>query len=87
VEGAPGQSWRRDFLHGLQTLPGMMGVIVAVVAGTLAALMAVFLSAPEWGMVVTGVAVFLVTLASTAVVGGRGIVAYMKRMRPLFPTP
>src|SRR4029077_5226997 len=61
--GLPSPSRLRNIAHGFQTLPGMLGVIVAVVAGALGALIAVALGASQTGGVASGVIAFLVTLA------------------------
>jgi hypothetical protein len=72
--------------HGFQTLPGMLSVVVAVVAGSLAALVAVALSASEAVAVAVGAAAFVAVLALLTVYGWRSIRGYARGLAPRFPT-
>lgn len=55
---------RLSVVHGMQTLPGMLSVIVSVVAGGLGALLVVALSGPREAAVIAAVAGFLISLAA-----------------------
>jgi hypothetical protein len=87
MEGLPHPSRIGKIAHGFQTLPGMLGVIFAVVAGALGALIAVALDAPQIAAVVTGIITFLITLAAISSYGLRSINAYYKGVTPRFPSP
>src|SRR2546426_394328 len=58
-------------LHVLQTLPGMLSVIVAAVAGAIGALGAVALGAPPLGVVMTGAVAFILAVVLMGVWGRR----------------
>jgi hypothetical protein len=87
MEGLPHPSPIRDLAHGLQTLPGMLGVIVAVVAGALGGLIAVSFGAPQILAVGAGVAGFLLSLGAVGVFGRRSISGYARGLSPRFPSP
>ena len=63
--GVPG------LLHGFQTLPGTVGVITAVVGGSLGALIVHALGAPSSAVVGVAVAMFLLTILVLAAAGLR----------------
>lgn len=86
MDGLPYPSRLRNITHGFQTLPGMLGVIVAVVAGALGALVAGSLGASQTGGVASGVIAFLVTLAAISAYGTRMISTYAKELAPRFPS-
>jgi hypothetical protein len=85
VDSIPKRS-RLSVVHGLQTLPGMLSVIVSVVAGGLAALfvVAVFAS-PEAGLI-AAVAGFLISLAALGFWQMRSI-RYTTVVAPRFAGP
>jgi hypothetical protein len=87
LEGLPHRSRIGNVVHGFQTLPGMLSVIVAVVAGALGALVAVALGAPQTVAVATGVVAFLFTIAVLSVYGWRSISGFAKGLAPQFPAP
>jgi hypothetical protein len=87
LEELPYQGWFRNLVHGFQTLPGMLGVIVAVVAGALAALIAVALGADQALVIGVGVAAFLLSLVGLGVFGARSIGRYARDLKPRFPSP
>ena len=74
-------------LHGFVTLPGMMGVIVSAVAGTIAGLAAAGFGAPYYGVLLIGAAGFLASLTSTFVIGNRSFRRYGPAIEPRFPSP
>ena len=83
----PGQHLLGDFGHGIQTLPGMLTIIVAVVAGAWGALVAVALGASEPVAVAAGAVCFLLTITANGITGRRAIVASAKGLTPRFPAP
>ncbi|HEV2028156.1 MAG TPA: hypothetical protein VGS16_06435 [Candidatus Dormibacteraeota bacterium] len=87
LEGMPHRSRLANLAHGVQTLPGMLGVIVAVVAGALGALIAVAFGAPQILAVGAGVAASLLSIGVVFVLGWRSIRGYAKGLAPRFPTP
>lgn len=86
LEGLPYPSRIRNIAHGLQTLPGMLSVIVAVVAGALGALVAMALGASQPPAVAAGVIAFLLTLGLLSAYGLRSITRYAKNLAPRFPS-
>ncbi len=87
LEELPYRNQLRNLAHGFQTLPGMLGVIVAVVAGALGALIAVALGADQALVVGVGVAAFLLSMGVLGVFGARSISGYAKGLAPRFPSP
>jgi hypothetical protein len=83
----PGQHLLSDFGHGAQTLPGMLTIIVAVVAGAWGTVVALAMGAAQPIAFVTGAACFLLTVIANAYSGRRAIIASAKGWRPQFPTP
>ena len=86
LEELPYSSPIRNLAHGFQTLPGMLGVIVAVVAGALGGLIAVSFGAPQAFAVGAGVAGFLLCIGVIGVFGSRSIGGYTKGLMPRFPS-
>lgn len=82
----PGQHLLRDLGHGFQTLPGMVAIIVSVVAGAWGTVVAVALGAGQLVAVGVGAACFLLTIAANAVVARRSIVASARGLAPKFPS-
>lgn len=87
LEGMPHRSRLGNLAHGFQTLPGMLGVIVAVVAGALGALIAVAFGAPQVLAVGVGVLASLLSVGVVSVIGWRSFSGYTKGLAPRFPTP
>jgi hypothetical protein len=73
--------------HGLQTLPGMLSIIVAVVAGAWGALVAVALGASQPISIAAGAACFLLVAGASGIFGRRSIIGLSKGMEARFPTP
>jgi hypothetical protein len=72
MEGLPLPGRFANITHGFQTLPGMLGVVVSVVAGALGALVAVAVGAPQIVAVAAGVLrSFSPWLVSAWMAGGR----------------
>jgi hypothetical protein len=71
--------------HGLQTLPGMVSVIVAVVSGALLGLAAHAAAAPTEVVVGAALGGFVASLALSTIWGIRSITGYANRIAPQFP--
>jgi hypothetical protein len=73
--------------HGLQTLPGMLSVIVASVAGAVLGLIAIGFSAPVVAVLLAGIFGFLVAFLLFSVWGRRAVRGLDPTLAPRFPTP
>lgn len=73
--------------HGLVTLPGMLGVIVASVGGAIAGLAAVGFGAPSYVVLIAGAAAFVASLILLLWTGRRSFRGYGGATAPRFPTP
>src|SRR6266550_1050917 len=69
----PGQRFWSDLGHGVQTLPGMLTIIVGAVAGAWGALAAAALGAPTALSIAVGSVCFLITVVGNAISARRGI--------------
>lgn len=72
--------------HGLQTLPGMLSVIVAAVAGAIGALAAVGFDAPKIGVLVAGAAAFALAMVWLGIWGRRSVRGLSPTLAPRFPS-
>ena len=73
--------------HGLVTLPGILGVIVASVAGAIAALAGAGFGAPAYVVILLGAAAFAATLAVMARANRRSFRGYGPSVVSRFPSP
>jgi hypothetical protein len=76
-----------SFFHGFITLPGMLMVIVAAIAGAIAGLAAIGFAAPTLGVLGAGVAVFVVGLALMGNWWQRSVRGFSPSLEVRFPTP
>lgn len=83
----PGQHLLSDLAHGVQTLPGMLGIVVSVVGGAWGAVVAIALGAPDYLAIAVGAVCFLITLTGLVITARRVIVASTKAWVPNFPSP
>lgn len=83
----PGRRLLTDLGHGLTTLPGMMTIIVAVVAGAWGAVVSVALGFPQLLAVAAGVACFLITMVGSSIWGQRVVRRFAKGTAAQFPSP
>ena len=83
----PGQHVFSDIVHGMQTLPGMLAIIVAVVAGTWVALVVVALGGDQSLAIVLGAGGFLLTIAANAISARRAVRGWSAGFVSKFPTP
>ena len=74
-------------LHLLQTLPGMLAVIVAAVGGAVGALAAVAIGIAWQGAVAAAIAGFLLVLGSMGAWGRRAVTQRAPSLEPRFPSP
>lgn len=73
--------------HGLVTLPGMLGVIVASVGGAIGSLIASGFGAPRVVVLLVGVVFFLGAVALVAVWGRSSVKRPNPTLQPRFPSP
>jgi hypothetical protein len=73
--------------HGLQTLPGMLSVIVAAVAGSIGALAAVGFGSPRLGVLLAGAAAFAVAMVLLGNWGRRSVTRFSPSLEAQFPSP
>ena len=83
----PGQHLMADLGHGVQTLPGMLGIVVGVVGGAWAAAVAIAWGAPQYVAISSGAVSFLLTITFLAITARRAIIASAKSWKPNFPSP
>lgn len=76
-----------SMLHGFTTVPGMVGVVNAAVAGVLAAVLVELLGAPIMVAVIAGVVVLLAGVALSIATMVRSVQTFGATMAPRFPTP
>src|SRR3989441_10489319 len=76
-----------SLLHGLQTLPGMLSLIVASVAGAIGGLIAVGFGGDPAGGVVAGIVAFGGVWGLIPVWGRRSVRRPDPRLQPKFPSP
>jgi len=76
-----------SLFHGLQTLPGMLSLIVASVAGAIGGLIAVGFGGDPAVVVVAGIIAFVVVWGLIAVWGRRSVRRLDPRLQPKFPSP
>jgi hypothetical protein len=73
--------------HGLQTLPGMLSVIVSAVAGAIGGLVAIGFGAPVLAVLLVGILVFLIAFLLLGVWGRRAVRGLDPTLAPRFPSP
>jgi hypothetical protein len=76
-----------SFFHGMQTLPGMLSVIVAAVAGAIGALVGYAIGIPLVGVLVVGAAAFVVAEVLMGNWGRRSVRRFGPSLEARFPTP
>ena len=73
--------------HGLQTLPGMLSIIVASVAGAIGGLIVVGFGAATVLVVLIGIALFLLTFGLLGLWGRQSVRRLDPGLAPRFPSP
>ena len=86
IEPTGPQTRAGSLVHGLSTLPGLVSVIVAAVAGAIAGLAAAGFGAVPLVVILLGIGGFVVVLAAL-VVWQRGNIRRSSGFRPRFPSP
>ena len=74
-------------LHVFQTLPGMLSMIVAVVAGAIGALIGLAFAIAPVGVIAAGGAAFLVAVTLMGLLGRRSVRRADPSLEPRFPSP
>ena len=87
VTEEPGQHFLADLGHFVTIVPGMMLIIVAVVAGAWGATVSIALGASQPLAIIVGAAFFLLIFAANLMYGRRRIRAWSKRIESKFPYP
>lgn len=73
--------------HLLQTLPGMLTVIVAAVGGAIGALAALAVAVPPFGAVIASAVGFVLVVVLMGIWGRRSVTAVPPSLVPRFPSP
>jgi len=76
-----------SLFHGLQTLPGMLSVIVASVAGAIGALVGYAIGIPLLGVLLAGAAAFVLAAALMGIWGRQSVGRLSPSLEARFPTP
>jgi hypothetical protein len=76
-----------SFFHGMQTLPGMLSVIVAAVAGAIGALVGYAIGAPLLGVLLAGAGGFVIATVWLGNWGRRSVRRFSPSLETRFPTP
>jgi hypothetical protein len=84
VAAGPGPN---SLMHLIQTLPGMLTVIVAAVGGAIGALAAIALAMPPLGAVLVAAVSFVLVVALVGIWGQRTTYQPSPSLEPRFPTP
>jgi hypothetical protein len=87
VRGSPTGFSVGSVAHGMTTIPGMLAVIVGVVGGALASVIALAVGASEAIALVAGVVGFLVVFVGLSIRGYRLFASLERVLKPEFPTP
>jgi hypothetical protein len=74
-------------VHLVQTLPGMLTVIVAAVGGSIGALAALAISLPPLGVIVVAAAAFVAVVAFLGAWNRRAVRGLTPSLQPRFPSP
>jgi hypothetical protein len=73
--------------HGLQTLPGMLSVIVSAVAGAIGGLIAIGFGAPVVVVLLSGIFLFVAAFVLMAIWGRSAVRGLDPGLAPRFPSP
>ncbi|HEX7265360.1 MAG TPA: hypothetical protein VF383_14385 [Candidatus Dormibacteraeota bacterium] len=87
IEGIRSRSGLGSIFHTIQTLPGMLTVIVAAVAGAIAALVGVAFGIPQFGIVLMAAAAFVIVLVLMGIWSRRAFTRASPSLEPRFPSP
>jgi hypothetical protein len=87
IEFTIGKAGLGSAFHGLQTLPGMLSVIVAADAGAIGALIAFAIGLPLYGVLIAGAVAFLLAALLMGFWGSRNVRRFSPSLEARFPTP
>jgi hypothetical protein len=87
IETAVGRAGLGSAFHGMQTLPGMLSVIVAAVVGAIGALVAFAIGLPLYGVLIAGAAAFVVGAVGMGIWGSRNVRRFSPSLAARFPSP
>ncbi len=87
IDVTTGGSAPNSLQHLVQTLPGMLTVIVAAVGGAIGALVAVAVGVPPLGAVLAAAAAFVLVIVLVGIRGQRMTYQPSPSLEPRFPTP
>jgi hypothetical protein len=87
IDAASGGRSATSVLHLIQTLPGMLTVIVAAVGGAIAALAALAIAMPPLGAVLAAAAAFVIVVVVVGIWDQRSAYRDSPSLEPRFPTP
>ena len=76
-----------SMFHGLQTLPGMLSMIVASVGGAIGGLIAAGFGGPPVVVVLSGIAAFVLAAVGMGVWGSRSVKRLSPSLQARFPSP
>jgi hypothetical protein len=76
-----------SFFHGMQTLPGMLSVIVAAVAGAIGALVGYAIGISLIGVLIAGAVAFVIAEVLMGNWGRRSVRRFSPSLEARFPTP
>jgi hypothetical protein len=76
-----------SMFHGLQTLPGMLSMIVASVGGAIGGLIAAGFGGPPVVVVLSGIAAFVLAAVGMGVWGSRSVRRLSPALQARFPSP
>jgi hypothetical protein len=85
--GDPGHHLLADLGHVVTIVPGMMMIVVAVVAGAWGSIVAIAFGASQPLAIAVGAAFFLLTVVANMISGRRRIRGWSRRLQSKFPSP
>jgi hypothetical protein len=87
IEHATSNSSMGSLFHLVQTLPGMLAVVVGAVGGAIAALSAQLLGVPPLGAIAAAAVAFVVVVAAMSISNRRSVETVAPSLMPRFPSP
>jgi hypothetical protein len=87
IETRIGNAGLGSAFHGMQTLPGMLSVIVAAVIAAIGALIAFAIGLPLYGVLIAGAATFVVAEVLMGIWGSRNVRRFSPSLAARFPSP
>jgi len=75
-----------SLFHLVQTLPGMLAVVVGAVGGSIGALSALLLGVPPLGAITAAVVAFVIVVAAMSISNRRSVETVAPSLMPRFPS-